>query len=80
MDLKCYPLMSTSTKRRMCRRFRFTRNKRKRKYHYNPGGLLISYLSDELGMSKSSVREQIAKERLYLLKDLYGDTITKADI
>lgn len=80
MDLICYPLMSTSTKKRMRRRFRFTPHKLNRTYHYTPGTSLVTRLANELRMSEAAIRKQIAEERLYLLRDVYGTDITKAHV
>lgn len=72
MDIICYMLMDTRTKRRMMKRFVRGRNGRNRTYHYRPQYRLILRLMQELGLSEAQVRKQIYQERLYLLREEWG--------
>jgi hypothetical protein len=65
MQLKCYPLMCEESQRCMRReKWRWGRT-----YTYTPKPNLIRRLSAELNMSADEVREQIAKEREFILKN-----------
>lgn len=81
MELKCFPLMGTLTKAQMQRRnCKPGRNSFKR-YNYVPQQRLIERLSQELKMPQDEVRKQIFRERLYLLREIYGQNeITEADV
>jgi hypothetical protein len=72
MDLICYPRMGTPCKRRMLRRYSKGRYGRNKTYRYRPRNILIRRLAQELGWTEAAVREQIYKERLYLLREMYG--------
>jgi len=81
MNLICYPLMGTKSKRLMVKRFNKKRSQDGKIYHYEPKRDLISRLAEELNMSKLAVKEQIYKERLFLLRETWNDpTITRADV
>lgn len=81
MDLKCYPLLCTRTKARIRRRRHKLGKRAGKTYHYFPQERLVQRLAKHLKMQPTEVREQIFKERLYLLRDLYGETeITEADV
>jgi hypothetical protein len=65
MELKCYPLMQKPSQRCMRReKWRWGRN-----YTYIPKPNLIRRLSAELGITPDEVREQIALERAFILKN-----------
>lgn len=68
MKLIVYPLLSTRSRRS------FSRKKTKwgHPHFYQPRIDLLARLSYELGMTKEGVLDQIAKEREYVLKILYG--------
>ncbi|MBE9208834.1 hypothetical protein IQ244_20265 [Nostoc sp. LEGE 06077] len=57
----------------MIKRFARGRNGRNRTYHYRPQYRLILRLMNELGWTEQAVREQIYKERLYLLRQEWGE-------
>ena len=81
MDMICYSLMGTKSKRRMTKRYNKGRWGKGRTYRYRPQRRLIQRLAYELGWTESQVREQIAKERLYLLREMYGtNEISEGDI
>ncbi len=80
MNLKIFPLLSTSTKRRIQKITKRRGFGSKRKYHYVPSRKLVTRLANELRISESQVRKQIAEERLYLLQQLYGDEISLSDV
>jgi hypothetical protein len=64
MQLICYPLMSTCSKRAI------TRIKKKwgHPVTYTPRATLVERLSRELGMTYDQVIDQLFKERDFLLK------------
>jgi hypothetical protein len=81
MQLICYPLMGTKTKRLMVKRTRKNGRKVGNTYHYVPRTDLIKRLTQELQMSEKAVRKQINEERLWLLRETWNDpTITRADV
>lgn len=81
MELICYPLLSTTSKRTMRRRWRKKQYGAKRPYHYVPQYRLIKRLMQELGYTEAQIRQQIYEERLYLLREDWGETvITPADV
>lgn len=81
MELICYPLLSTPSKRAMRRRWRKKRHGIKQPYHYVPQYRLILRLMEELRFTEGQVRQQIYDERLYLLKEDWGQSaITVADV
>ena len=81
MELLCFPLMSKASRTLMEKRYRFGGGKYNREYRYRPQYRLIQRLSRALNISESQVREQIYKERLYLLREKYGyDQITPGSI
>lgn len=49
-------------------------------YKYRPRQSLIGRLASELNMSESSIRETIKTERLYLLRDLYGQDVRVSEV
>ncbi len=81
MELKCFPLMGTPCKRLMQRRNYRIGKKAGQRYRYRPQQRHINRLARELNMNPDDVRKQIASERLYLLRQIYGETeITPADV
>lgn len=73
--------MSTRSKRLMVKKSVKGRSKDYNPYHYHPRQALVIRLALELKMTPNAVREQIAEERLYLLKQIYGeDKITRANV
>ncbi|MBW4644762.1 MAG: hypothetical protein KME23_17665 [Goleter apudmare HA4340-LM2] len=81
MELICYPLLSTPSKRAMRRRWRSKRFGLKRPYRYVPQYRLIKRLMAETGFSEVQVRRQIYNERLFLLKEDWGHSeITASDV
>lgn len=64
MELKFYPSLNRRSKRALLR-------KRKRfghPYHYNPRKRLLERLSHQSGLSIEEVKEQLRKERAFILK------------
>lgn len=81
MELICYSLLSTCSKRAVTRKSPRRGRNRGKTYHYHPRQMLIQRLASELKMSESDVLRQIAIERLFLLRQIYGeDNISLADI
>lgn len=81
MDLLCFPLLSKASRTLMEKRYRFGGGKYNNLYRYRPQYRLIQRLSRALNMPENKVREQIAKERLYLLREKYGyDKISPGSI
>jgi hypothetical protein len=73
--------MGTKSKRLMVKRVRRNGRKLGKIYHYVPRTDLIYRLAEELKMNEKAVREQIYKERLWLLRDAWNDPgITSADV
>ncbi|MBD2303770.1 hypothetical protein [Nostoc sp. FACHB-190] len=65
----------------MRRRWRKKRYGIKQPYHYVPQYRLIKRLMQELGYTDVQVRQQIFDERLWLLREDWGENaITKADV
>ncbi len=64
MDLKIYPRLGRKSKLCMVRRrWRF-----KDEYEYHPRSHLVRRLTQEMGHTEEWVRNQIAKEREFLLQ------------
>lgn len=80
MEFVIYPRLGTFSKRLMKRRNYRLGSKRGQTYHYEPRRELIDRLAQELTMNPRDVRRQIFKERLHLLREIYGNTITEADV
>lgn len=81
MQLICYPRLSTCSKRAIIRRKARRGRNRGKTYHYRPRRMLIDRLQAELNMSQSAVLRQIAQERLFLLRQIYGENeISPADV
>ncbi len=71
MELLCYPKMCRESKLCMTReRWRYGK-----KYYYRPRSHLLNRLAKELNMTKEQVRDQIAKEKAYLLKNPHLATL-----
>lgn len=66
MELRAYQLLSTRSKRAICR------NKKTfgRSYQYSPKGTLLTRLSRELGISTEKAYELLMQEREFLLKQM----------
>lgn len=64
MDLICYPLLGTRSRRALKRE----KTNFGHRYHYNPRGNLLSRLAQDLGMTTDAVHAQLMKERAYLIK------------
>ncbi|WP_414587409.1 hypothetical protein [Scytonema sp. PCC 10023] len=80
MKLKVFPLLGTPCKRLIMRRKHPLGKRSGQTYHYRPQTRLINRLAQELEMSPQSVRQQIAQERLYLLRQYYGTEIGPQDV
>jgi hypothetical protein len=81
MDFVCYPRLSTRSKRAIIRRNARRGRNRGKTYHYHPRRMLILRLSAELNLPESAVLRQIAQERLFLLRQIYGENqISPADV
>jgi len=65
MDLIIYPRLNTRSKRAIKRE----KKKWGHYYHYEPRVTLIQRLCSELGWSEEQVREQIRKERRFLIQN-----------
>lgn len=64
MELKIYPRLNKKSKNAIKRKLcSWGRN-----YQYNPRPHLVRRLSQELGLTEEQVREQIQKERKFLLQ------------
>lgn len=74
MELICYPRLSTRSKRAIIRRKARRGRNRGKTYHYRPRQTLVKRLEAELNMSQSAVLQQIALERLFLLRQIYGES------
>ena len=70
MDIILYPKLSTRSRRAFWRAGSY----QKRPYGYNPRGDLIERLSRETGQDFSTTREQLLRERHYLLSKFGVDT------
>lgn len=66
MNLICYPLLSTRSKRAILK----TKKSWGHVYWYNPRGDLLVRLSKQLNLPITKVVEQLEKEREFLLKGL----------
>lgn len=73
MDFKIFPLLSTRSKRSITRRYNVERSGKRTPHHYTPKKILIDRLSEQLRMNPNEVRKQIAEERLFLLREIYGE-------
>lgn len=81
MELIIYPLLCTTSKRTMRKRWRKRNFGIEQPYHYVPQYRLIQRLMQELGYTEVQVRQQIFDERLWLLREDWGENvITKADV
>jgi hypothetical protein len=64
MQLILYPLLSESSKQTIVK----TKKQFGHPYFYTPSHRLVKRLMTETGMSNRQVREQLIKERAFLLK------------
>lgn len=81
MELKCFPLLRPKTKVLIQRKNCKPGKTPGKPYHYFPQERLVQRLAKQLNMSSEAVREQIFKERLYLLRQKFGESeITEADV
>lgn len=64
MDLICYGLMGSKSRKALGRPY----GKFGHRYKYRPRNALLERLSKELGWSKESVRQQLYRERAFLLE------------
>lgn len=64
MEIKLFPLLSTRSQRSMLK----NRSKLRNKKTYNPHYNLIRRLADETGMSEMETRQQLLRERQFMLK------------
>jgi hypothetical protein len=64
MNLILYPLLNSKSQRLMTK----TRSHYGKEYRYEPNGVLLHRLASATGMSLSKVREQLIKEREYLIQ------------
>ncbi|ARV60605.1 hypothetical protein BZZ01_20045 [Nostocales cyanobacterium HT-58-2] len=80
MELKAFPLLDTRCKRLMLRRKHRVGKRGRQTYHYRPQQRLINRLAAQLQMPPQAVRQQIAQERLYLLRQMYGPDIGPQDV
>ena len=67
MQLLLYPRLSTCSRRSLLRR----RKKFGHAYDYRPRRRLILRLAYEMGWTESQVREQLLKERAYLIAQTF---------
>jgi len=65
MNLICYPLLGTRSKRALTRE----KSSYGADYHYRPRGNLLQRLSRETGLSPEDCYQQLLKERAYLLRN-----------
>lgn len=63
MRLVIYPFLNLRSKRAMTR----IQRKYGHYYSYQPRDILVSRLSQELSMTKEQIREQIRKERNFII-------------
>lgn len=81
MELKCFPLLCNRTKQTIQRKNCKPGRRTFQPFHYFPQERLVQRLAAQLNMSPQAVREQLFQERLYLLKQKFGETeITEADV
>lgn len=71
MELICYPLLNNCSRRAIRRK----RGKWGHLYKYRPRGVLLERLSQQLGWSKESVRQQLYRERAYLLEEKRANSL-----
>jgi hypothetical protein len=64
MELKLYPLLCTRSRRAILR----TKKKWGGRYHYSPRIELIINLSRKTGLTQDEIRDQLSKEREWLIK------------
>lgn len=64
MELVVYPLLSKDSQRAIKR----IKKSWGRAYYYTPQSRLVQRLAKELGKSSEEIKEQIAKERAFLLQ------------
>jgi hypothetical protein len=64
VELIIYPVLGQGSKRAIKR----VKKRFGRFYFYTPQDRLVKRLSQELGMSEDKVREQIERERVYLIQ------------
>lgn len=64
MELILFPKLNRKSQAAMKK----TKKKYGHLYRYEPNGQLLKRLSQEMGMSLTEVREQLIKEREYLIK------------
>lgn len=76
MSFLFYPSLSTRSRRAITRKT----GKFGIPYHYVPRHDLVERLADQHGMTYEAVREQLARERLELLRKIYGASISEKDI
>ena len=65
MELKYFNLLSAKSQKAMLRTYKA--KSWGKTYYYEPRGILLKRLSQETGVSMEEVRNQIIKERRYLL-------------
>lgn len=63
MELICYPLLGTSTRKRLQR----TRGGWGKMYHYTPQHRMLVRLSKQLNLSVEAIRIQLHEERKFLI-------------
>lgn len=66
MELICYPLLSRESKLAISRKKKSWGHN----YHYNPQNRLVMRLAKQLNKTPEQIREQLQKEREFILK--YG--------
>jgi hypothetical protein len=64
MDLICYPLLGTRSRRALLRH----KGRWGHRYQYSPKAALLHNLAEKLGWNIESVQQQLLQERAYLLK------------
>lgn len=75
MQLICFPLLQTKSKRLIQKRIKAKRGFTTIYYKYRPKAELVERLAQELGITEEQVRTQIKTERLYLLQEVYGSEV-----
>ncbi|OKH47295.1 hypothetical protein NIES2101_23950 [Calothrix sp. HK-06] len=75
MELMCFPLLHSRSKRLIQKRIKTKRAGTTIYYKYRPKQELIERLSEELRMSQKQIRKQIKSERLFLLQEIYGSEV-----
>lgn len=76
MSLDLYSRLGTRSRRALSRRYKHFNIP----YNYVPRKQLIERLSLETGLPEDTIKQELMKERLEILKEKYGEEITYKDV